>query len=52
MKQPDAIVKTFLLYAPGFPFIPNPQQHISAPDPPAPHISIVAVPADGATQHT
>ena len=52
MKQPVAIVITFLEYAPGFPAIPKPQQHISAPDPPAPQISIVAVPSDGATQHT
>lgn len=34
----------FLLYAPGLPGVPNPQQHILAPEPPAPHISIIAVP--------
>jgi hypothetical protein len=31
---------------------PNPQQHILAPDPPAPHISMVAVPVPGDLQHT
>ena len=39
-------------YAPGFPGRPYPQQHIFAPDPPAPHISMVAVPVPGDLQHT
>ena len=42
----------FLEYAPGLPGVPPPQQHIFAPDPPAPQTSIVAVPADGAIKHT
>jgi hypothetical protein len=39
-------------YPPGLPGNPNPQQHILAPDPPAPHISMVAVPVPGDIQHT
>jgi hypothetical protein len=39
------IVKDFLTYAPAFPGIPNPQQHIREPPPPPPHISITTVPA-------
>jgi hypothetical protein len=34
----------FLAYAPGLPGKPNPQQHIWADEPPAPQISIMAVP--------
>jgi hypothetical protein len=43
-------VIVFLAYEPELPGIPNPQQQVRAPDPPAPQTSIVAVPAAGERQ--
>jgi hypothetical protein len=42
----------FLEYAPGLAATPRPQQHILPPEPPAPQISITAVPSPGDFQHT
>jgi hypothetical protein len=50
--HPVTTLKVFLLYAPGFPGIPPPQQAIIPPLPPAPHTSKTTCPADGAVQHT
>ena len=52
IKQPVATQIVLFEYAPGFPGIPPPQQHILAPLPPAPQISTVAIPLAGAIQQT
>jgi hypothetical protein len=50
--DPAVTLIVLLEYAPAFPGIPAPQQHILADEPPAPQISIEAVPLAGATQQT
>jgi hypothetical protein len=52
IQSPAAKHWYFLTYPPGFPGKPNPQQHILAPDPLAPHISIMAMPFEGAIHPT
>jgi hypothetical protein len=43
-------VIVFLAYDPELPGIPNPQQHVRPPEPPAPQTSIIAVPTPGERQ--
>jgi hypothetical protein len=49
-KLPGKTSMVFLEYAPGFPGNPAPQQHICAPEPAAPQISMTAVPQPGELQ--
>jgi hypothetical protein len=49
-KSPVLTQIVFFVYAPAFPGVPPPQQHICAPDPPAPHTSITALPVVGGFQ--
>jgi hypothetical protein len=44
MYPQQVSVTLFLEYAPEFPGVPNPQQHMWPGDPPAPHTSMMAVP--------